>query len=227
MSVDYIPQASGPAVRFDIPADKLDTLLLMQYKNSPNLSAYIGCFLSEINIISKAIQDTINFRYLSNATGKQMDTIGELVGLGRIFYGAAPLGYFGFYDDPQSNVPSIGDAAVPNIGGIYKSYGNANAADFVMDDTTYKRAIYAKIVKNQTNCSVEDVLLYIDLLVGRSCSTQITEGHCTSDIFIHENLTQIQRISLGLLIAGIRACSVAMTLRDNYGAIVIREPNYK
>lgn len=224
-SANYIPLLPAPTVRFAVPSEKLQTLLLMQYKSSPNLSAYINCFLQEVDIVNKAIEDSINLRYLSDAFGKQLDVIGEIVGIGRIFYGAASLGYFGFYNDPQSASPSIGDAFAPTIGGIYKSITDRNSADYVMDDVTYKKAIYAKIIKNMTNCCIEDVLLYIDLVIGFSCDTEIKEGNSHVDIYIHESLTQLQRISIGLLINGVRPICTSMTLRDNHGTIVIRALN--
>lgn len=221
-SADYVPLQPAPTVQFAIPSEKLQSLLLMQYKSSPNLSAYINCFLQEVDIVNKAIEDSINLRYLSDAKGKQLDVIGEIVGIGRIFYGAASLGYFGFYDDPQSANPSIGDIAAPTVGGIYKSVTDRDSADYVMDDITYKKAIYAKIIKNMTNCCIEDVLLYIDLIIGFSCDTEIRTGNLHVDIFIHEDLTQLQRISIGLMIDGVRPICTSMTLRDNHGAIVIR-----
>jgi len=67
------------------------------------------------------------------------------------------------------------------------------------------------------------VLLYIDLIIGFSCDTQITESSCHVDIYVHENLNQLQRISLSLLIAGVRPVGVSMTLRDNHGTIAVRE----
>lgn len=222
-ATDFKPMPASTTVLFEVPSTRLQDLLLAQFKDSPNLAAYIGCFIAEVDIISKAIQDSINLRYLADAFGKQLDVIGDIVGLSRTFYGAAALGYFGFYDDPQAEVPSIGDYRDPTIGGVLKSLSDKSAADFVMDDETFKKAIYAKIIKNMTNCCIEDVLLYIDLIVGFSCDTQITETNCHSDIYIHENLNQLQRISVSLLISGVRPIGVSMTLRDNHGAIAIKE----
>ncbi|MGF6139030.1 DUF2612 domain-containing protein [Pseudomonas laurylsulfatiphila] len=222
-ATDFKPLPPSKSVEFAIPSSRIQTLLLSQFKDSPNLSAYIGCFIAEVDIISKAIEDTINLRYLADASGSQLDVVGEIVGIGRIFYGAAALGYFGFYDDPQSAIPSIGDKFDSTVGGVYKSITDRDSADYVMDDDTYKKAIYAKIVKNMTNCCIEDVLLYIDLIIGFSCDTQITESSCHVDIYVHENLNQLQRISLSLLIAGVRPVGVSMTLRDNHGTITVRE----
>lgn len=225
-AIDFKPMPPSQTVGFAIPSDKIQDMLLSQYKDSPDLAKYIGCFMSEVDIITKAIEDTINLRHLADAFGVQLDAIGEIVGLKRIFYGAAALGYFGFYDDPQAAIPSIGDADNSTIGGIYKSIGDKDAADYIMDDATYKRALYAKIVKNMTNCCIEDVLFYIDLLMGFSCDTEIVEGDCRVDIYVHEDLNQLQRISLSLLISGVRPVCVFMTLRDNHGTIAVREPTY-
>ena len=222
-ATDFKPLPPSQTILFDVPSDRIQTMLLAQYKDSPNLTAYIGCFMAEVDIISKAIQDSINLRYLADAFGVQLDVIGEIVGISRIFYGAAALGYFGFYDDPQAAVPSIGNAFDSTIGGVYKSVTDRPSADYVMDDGTYKRAIYAKIVKNMTNCCIEDVFLYIDLVLGQVCDTEIVETSCNVNIFIHENLNQLQRISLSLLISGVRPVGVSMQLRDNHGVIAVKE----
>lgn len=224
-SADFNPLPPSQTIQFEVPTDQVETIMLSEFRNSPNLIAYIKQFTTEIDEISKAIQDTINMRYLADATGKQLDVIGEIVGIGRIFYGAAALGYFGFYDDPQAQFPSIGSATDTTVGGIYKSITDPDAADYVMDDATYRKAIYAKILKNMTNCCIEDVLLFIDLMVGHSCNTQITETSCAVAIYVHENLTQIQRTSLGLTVDGVRPAGVAMTLRDNRGFIDIKKGN--
>ena len=224
-SADFNPLPPSQTIQFEVPTDKVETIMLSEFRNSPNLISYIKQFTTEIDEVSKAIQDTINYRHLADATGKQLDVIGEIVGVGRIFYGAAALGYFGFYDDPQAAFPSIGSTTDTTKGGIYKSITDPDAADYVMDDVTYKKAIYAKILKNMTNCCIEDVLLYIDLMVGYSCNTQITETSCAVAIYVHENLTQVQRIALSVTIDGVRPAGVAMTLRDNRGFIDIKKGN--
>ena len=220
-SADFSPLPPSQTIQFDVPTEQVEGILLSEYRNSPNLINYIKIITSEVDEISKAIQDTINLRYLADATGKQLDVIGEIVGISRIFYGAAALGYFGFYDDPQAAYPSIGSATDTTVGGVYKSITDPDSADYVMDDVTYRKIIYAKILRNMTNCCIEDVLLFIDLMVGFDCDTQITETHCNVAIYVHEDLTQLQRISLSLVLDGVRPAGVAMTLRDNRGFIDI------
>ncbi len=195
---------------------------MMQYSNSPNLVKYMMCIIKQQDELVKAIQDTINLRYLADAFGKQLDVIGEIVGQSRIIAGAAALDYFGFYDEPRSANPSIGDNATPTIGGTYRSDGDRASTDFRMNDVQYRQAIYAKILKNDSRCSIDDVLTWIDLIVGYECDTEIIEGVNTGTIFIHESLSQTNRTTLGLFIAFMKPVCTGLILRDNMGVITIR-----
>jgi hypothetical protein len=203
-----------------MPTEKVYDILLWQYKNSENLISYINNFAKELDELTKAVEDTINTRYLADAYGYQLDVIGEIVGIGRVFYGAAPIGYFGFYDDPQSKVPSIGDINTPSVGGIYKGSGQLDSNDLLLDDTSYRNIIYAKILQNSTNCRTDQVITFIDYVTGITCNTEITEpSPNTVDIFVHEDLDQLQRISISLTINMVRPAGVKLTIRDNRGII--------
>lgn len=207
-------------IEFNVPTSTVVDTLIWQYKNSTNLQDYINCIALELDELTKAIEDTINVRYLADAYGYQLDVIGEIVGIGRIFYGAAAIGYFGFYDEPQSKVPSIGDASDPTIGGIYKAYGQLTSNDLVLDDQSYRNVIYAKIIQNGTNCRINHVLTFIDYVVGDIVDTELTEptpNHV--EIFIKEDLNQTQRISISLTINMVKPAGVKLSLRDNRGVI--------
>lgn len=209
-------------VKFPTPTTEAEKMFMMQYKSSPNLLKYMRCIMKEVDELVKAIQDTINLRYLADAFGHQLDINGEIVGQPRIIPGAAALGYFGFYDEPLSTNPSIGDDAIPTIGGTYRSDGDRASTDFRMNDVQYRQAIYAKILKNDSRCSIDDVLTWIDLIVGYECDTEIIEGVNTGTIFIHESLSQTNRTTLGLFMAFMKPVGTGLNLRDNTGVITIR-----
>lgn len=209
-------------VAFPVPSEVAETKLMMQYSNSPNLVKYMLCIIKQQDELVKAIQDTINLRYLADAFGQQLDVIGEIVGQSRIIAGAAALGYFGFYDEPLSTNPSIGDDATPNVGGFYRSDSDRVSTDFRMNDQQFRQAIYAKILKNDSRCSIDDVLAWIDLIVGQECDTEIIEGVNTGTIFIHEDLNQTSRTTLGLFMAFMKPTGTGLILRDNTGVITIR-----
>lgn len=207
-------------VEFSLPTTYSEGTFIWQYRNSENLKSYLDSFLLEVNELTKAAEDTINYRYLADAYGYQLDVIGEILGQGRVFFGANPLGYFGFYDDPQSKVPSIGDKFDITKGGIYKGLGDRNAGDLVLGDEAYRRALYAKVIQNGSNCRIDHMLKFIDLITGLECNTEITEsGKCSFHIFIHEDLTQTQRVNVSLLTPQLRPAGVSMSVKDNYGII--------
>lgn len=207
-------------VEFIVPTEKVVDILIWQYKDSPNLQNYIKAFVGEIDILVKAIEDTINYRYLADAYGYQLDIIGEIVGIGRIFYGASPIGYFGFYDDPESKVPSIGSYYDRTLGGVYKGRGQLDSNDLILDDSSYRNIIYAKIIQNSTNCRIEHVLTFIDYVVGMQCDTEITEPSPNNALItIHENLGQLQRVGIGLTMNMVRPTGVKFVVQDNRGII--------
>lgn len=178
--------------------------------------------MKQVDELVKAIEDTINLRYLADAFGQQLDVNGEIVGMARIIPGAAALGYFGFYDETLAARPSIGDVAYPSVGGVYRSDGDRTSTDFRMNDVQYKQAIYAKILKNDSACTVDDVIEWIDLMVGYPVDTEIVEGTNTGAIFIHEELPQVARTTLGLFMNFMKPVGTGLTLRDNIGVITLR-----
>lgn len=209
-------------MRFPVPSEVAAKMLMMQYKEAPNLIKYSGCIMMQVDELVKAIEDTINLRYLADAFGQQLDVIGEIVGMARIIPGAAALGYFGFYDETLAARPSIGDVAYPAIGGVYRSEGDRTSTDFRMNDVQYKQAIYAKILKNDSACTVDDVIEWIDLMVGFPVDTEVTEGTNTGTIFIHADLSQVTRTTLGLFMNYMKPTGTKLTLRDNIGVITLR-----
>ena len=57
--------------------------LIEQYKESPNLRAWISSYLKQVQDLENAIWEVINLRFLPNAFGHQLDVLGKLVGLER------------------------------------------------------------------------------------------------------------------------------------------------
>lgn len=103
-----------------------------------------------------------------------VDDIAYLVGASRIIYGATSLGYFGFYDNPGAY--PAGDDNNPAVGGILRSDSDKESGDFVRTDTQLKNAIRARITKIVGNCSIEQIITYVDLVLGRSVDLEIVES---------------------------------------------------
>lgn len=194
-------------------------LLLSQYKESPNLKAYIQCFLDEIGEVTSALSDVVKYRYLADSFGTMVDDIAYLVGASRVLYGGASLGYFGYYENPAAF--GTGDDKNPDVGGTLKSDTDRDSADFVRTDTQLKNTIRARIIKCTSNSSIEDIIRFCDLVVGRSLPLEIQEvaGKLQMNFIVHETLPVADKILLSFTIPDIKPAGVTATLKDNSGSI--------
>lgn len=194
-------------------------MLLSQYKHSPNLKAYINVFVSEFKEIRDAQEATIKYRYLADSFGIMVDDIAYLVGASRVIYGAASLGFFGFYTNPGA-LPA-GDDKFPGKGGILRSDNDKESGDFVRTDTQLKDAIRARIIKIMGNCSIEQLIQYVDLVMGRSIDLEVKEGHQKIDYVVHGTLSVAEKVLMAYMLPDFKPVGVAITLADDDGAIAL------
>lgn len=195
-------------------------MLLSQYKKSPNLKAYIQNFMDEFDEVQEALTQTIKYRRLADSFGIMVDDIAYLVGASRIIYGAASLGFFGFYSNPGAE-PAGDDTILPLEGGVLRSDSDKESGDFVRTDEQLKGAIRARIIKNMTNCCIEDILDFCDLVVGRSLKLEIKEGSGKMDFIVHEKLSVSDKVLIAHMLPDIKPAGIAITLADSAGSIVL------
>lgn len=194
-------------------------MLLTQYQSSPNLKAYIQCFLDEFAEVKQANANVVKYRYLADSFGVMVDDIAYLVGASRIIYGAASLGYFGFYDNPGAY--PAGDDNNPAVGGILRSDSDKESGDFVRTDTQLKNAIRARITKIVGNCSIEQIITYVDLVLGRSVDLEIVESGQSMAYKIHETLSIPDRVLLAYMLPDFKPVGIPITLSDDSGNIAL------
>lgn len=194
-------------------------LLLYQYNDSTNLKAYIKCFLDEFAEVRQALADTIQYRYLKDAYGVMVDDVAYIVGASRIIYGAEGLGFFGFYENPSA-LPA-GDDNVPGEGGILRSDLDKESGDYVRTDTQLKDAIRARIIKIVGSCTIEELIMYCELILGREIDFKIVAGHKTLDFIVNEKLSVQDKILLAHMIPDFKPVGVTATLEDISGNIAL------
>lgn len=192
-------------------------MLLMQYSDSPNLRAYIQIFLDELKLVQDAQEESVKYRYLADSFGVMVDDIAYLIGASRTIYGAAPLGYFGFYSDPSA-FPA-GDDNNPGAGGVLKSDGDRDSGDFVRTDTQLKDAIRARIRKIVGSCTIEELIVYVDLVLGRNLNLEIVEGFQTLHYQVHNTLSVAEKVLLAYMLPDFKPVGISITLSDNGGTI--------
>ena len=192
-------------------------MLLTQYKQSTNLKKYIQCFLDEFAEVKKAMEDSVKYRYLADSFGVMVDDIAYLVGASRTIYGAASLGFFGFFTNPGAY--PAGDDNDPSVGGVLRSDGDKESGDFVRTDSQLKNAIRARIIKIVGNCNIEQLITYVDLVLGREIDLEIKEGHQKMDFIVHGKLSVAEKVLMAYMLPDFKPVGIKITLKDDGGPI--------
>lgn len=124
--------------------------LLMQHgKNKPFVRALIAGMTTPLNDIEQALNDLYNLRWLQNATGVQLDMIGTIVGQSRDSQSAIYYSFFGFAEQPSG--VGFGQARIRHDGEPF-------ATSTLLPDTEYRALLYAKIARNNSHGTVEDII---------------------------------------------------------------------
>lgn len=140
--------------------------ILVQYKDSPNLLSYIEALLTPFDELEQVLTDILNLRLISNATGAQLDILGELVGQRRGVYNTQTVKFFGM--DPVGGLPvahkGLGEITDPETGGLLRDIKTPIAARAYLDDVTYRKVIVAKAWKNGYLRGVESLIVSLQIL---------------------------------------------------------------
>jgi len=129
------------------------------FKEKPVFDKYLQLFSLESAEIQNVALDLYNKRWIDTAEGAQLDIIGNIVGQPRELVGADLYDFFGYQGNPQSD--SYGTLSDPTVGGFYLTSGTSTAGNIILDDYLYRRFIKAKIIKNKTRATPEDVIKFL------------------------------------------------------------------
>jgi len=114
-----------------------ESRILSQYSKSPLFKLLLGALTSEVQELSTAITELIKGRTIANAQGKNLDSIGNIVGFQRTSLNFDTA--FWFAPDEAGSSPDNGHWWVQN---------SPQAIDEIMDDETYRKWIWMKVLKN-------------------------------------------------------------------------------
>lgn len=126
---------------FDLKAIS-ESRILSQYSTSPLYKLLLEALTSEVQELSKALKDLMEYRTVAKAEGKQLDVIGRIVGIDRQMF---------TYDNEYWFAPEIEGVAPDN--GHWWVKNSPQAVVGLMDDTTYRKWIWLKILKNHNKFS--------------------------------------------------------------------------
>ena len=108
-----------------------------------------------------------NILNLEVAEKWHLDFIGNLVGQDRFLANFDQEKYFGFLGSYQSE--TLGTLSDPNVGGYWNSVDNfISSSARRLNDEEYKRIIKARIIYNNSNCLMNDLVSVVNLITNRT-----------------------------------------------------------
>lgn len=126
-------------------------------KNKPLIRALVQAFAGELNPIEATLGDLFTLRWLDKATGVQLDLIGTIVGQSRAVASSVYISFFGFASQPAA--VGFGQARLRHDGEVYATTTN-------LPDTEYRALLYAKIARNNSHGTVEDIIQTVLAVFG-------------------------------------------------------------
>lgn len=164
-----------------------------QFKNRGNVDSLVKTWLDGTEAIQKTQSAIDDIKYIDRVHGTNLDNIGDIVGQPRTLVDASLLPYFGFGGDPSSH--SYGSLTDPTVGGRWRSLkDNQDGGNIELADDLYRMFIRAKIVRNRTIATPEDVIDSIKFVLQADW-VQLHEGPApaTISISIGKNLSETEK----------------------------------
>lgn len=124
---------------------------LSQFRHSPNINKLLTLCLEPYRDIQLALKKMITERHIDNAQGKQLDGVGDIVGIPRPFTQMNGEWYFGF--SGQSKAKPFSRAPIRDLA----TQTNTRTLNYMADES-YRRLIKWKIIANHSHGTIEDVI---------------------------------------------------------------------
>ena len=135
---------------------------------SENLKKVIEVILNQYQIDQEKYLWLIdNILNLEIAEKYHLDFIGQLVGQDRFLVNFNQEKYFGFLGSYQSE--TLGTLTDESVGGYWNSVDNfISSSARRLNDEEYKRIIKARIIYNNSNCLMNDLVDVVNLITNRT-----------------------------------------------------------
>lgn len=138
------------------------------FVESENLKKVIEVILNQYQIDQEKYLWLIdNILNLEIAEKYHLDFIGQLVGQDRFLVNFNQEKYFGFLGSYQSE--TLGTLSDESVGGYWNSVDNfISSSARRLNDEEYKRIIKARIIYNNSNCLMNDLVSVVNLITDRT-----------------------------------------------------------
>lgn len=164
-----------------------------QFKDKIIFDKYVQLLLSTKIELQQTLKDLMQKRSIETAEGVQLDIIGEIVGQPRELIDASLISFFAFQG--VIGAEGFGDTSNPTIGGNFYNFGDPTAGNVILNDEQYRLFIKAKIIRNSTAATPDQMIEFVSFLFGAP-SAVIAEGNAEFTILFGRPLTQFERVML-------------------------------
>lgn len=178
--------------------ERMLNLLLSQFEDKPAIKAILEIVGEEFDFHTKLKEQIHTEIWPHTAVGAQLDICGEVVDIGRTVEMVISKNFFGF---PGHGNNTFGEAPFYRYGDVYLS-------SYSMQDSLYRRAIYAKIAKNTSDGSRKHSIASIKRAFDVEHIVAMNAGNAKARIGLprkatDDELTLIDTLSLVVRGAGI------------------------
>lgn len=191
-------------------------------EDHPIFDKYLQLLLGGKIELQEVFRQLMQDRSIDTATGAQLDIIGEIVGQPREFIDTALLTYFAYLGYPDAQ--SYGDLNNSSIGGFYRGIDDPIAGNTLLNDDQYRLFIKAKIIKNNTNATPNQILEFIDFVFDSPQNQLIEEGDAAYTLLVGKDLSSFETVLLNYVSYSggypSRFVPKPIGVRVNYGTFV-------
>lgn len=156
-----------------------------QYRDKPKFVKWLEIAREQGKSIDEAFEKIALSWDIDKSEGELLNIIGRIVGINRDFINKIEMDTFQFDDD---EVECGNDSAVFSATSV--------AGDAQMSDGLFRLLIKAKILKNNRNATIEDIIEQMVLLVGVDFLRINNPENMTFSIEFAGELTPLQRYAL-------------------------------
>lgn len=175
-----------------------------QHRDKPKFAALINMLNDYFNDEAAVVEAIANGIDLDNATGRQLDFIGQWVGQPRAVAGIVTSTYFGFLiatGGSEGDASGVGFAAAAPFGeegvpsstaGLWYEEGSSAAATSALDDGTYRTLIRARIFRNAFRGNPDGLIAAIQTVLPGSVPVITDPGTRSVTIHVGRAMTAIE-----------------------------------
>lgn len=180
ISEDYLEEARGD--------------ITQQFVDKKTIDLYLQLLLKQQEAIQQVFKDLLQKRSIDEAAGAQLDIIGEIVGQPRELISADLFDFFGFQGALKAG--SYGDINNPTVGSRWYDFGQPVGGNVLLDDSTYRLFIKAKILKNTTASTPEEFIAFMNFMFGTTNTLYVAEGDASYTILFGRQLSEFEQVLL-------------------------------